>query len=170
MVHHLVGDCRRWFDELIVHRGNRVVPLAANAVWTTSSLDHVAFETPGIPNVLGGRSEHPVVETFDQLGKSEQQDALGDDHIGGGKNDEVVGALVAIEVVDGHTYVEAFDQTIEVMAEQIGVERVRVVEVDQGPFVDRQRPKVLVIRVEREDRNVVLADRGGQLVRESRLA
>lgn len=152
-----IGAHLGWFDEFVVHRSYRCVELSANTLGRPAAFVHIASETAFEAQFTRSCPEDLVRKPFDQLWEGEEKNALGDDDVGRWQDDQVIGSLVTGEVIDRKRHIKPLHESIEVMAVHLGVERIGVIEVDRVAFLHGEAAQVLVIRVERKDRDSIVA-------------
>ncbi len=142
--------------------------LVADGLLGAAALEHVAVDAAVEADLVGGVDVDAEVIEREKLGVVEGEDAFDDDDGGGGDGVEAVGdAGVGFEVVDGAVDRLAGGEAADVFDDELGFERVRVVEVELVASVEGELREVAVVKVEREERGVEL---GGELAGEGGLA
>ncbi len=162
-----IGAHLRGFDEFVMHRPDRGVELFPHALGGPASFADITSESTLETQLARGGPKDLVCESIDEFWKGEEKDAFGDDDVGRWQNDQVIHTLVTREIVYGKGDIKPLGKSVEVMAEHLGIQRVGVVEVDRVSFVHRQISKILVIRVEREDRNSIFAKVSSEVLGQS---
>src|ERR1041385_6054064 len=142
-----VGETLAGLHELEVHRAHAVLVLAKDGVHRAPALEDVAPQPADEPDVRVGIHEQLDVHQRPQLGVVVDEDALEHDHQVIADVPRLRGALVLPVVVDRLVDGVALEQLAQVLAQQVVVEGVRVVEVPRLAVAERDLFQVLVITV-----------------------
>src|SRR5205807_10591697 len=119
----------------------------------------VAREPPQEANVGRRVDEELDVDALAQLRLGEHEDAFDDDHL------SRLDALRLFEIarmrgefVHRHFHRRSFRQYIEMPNKQLGLQRIRMIEVDLMPLLGRVAVEITVVRVVRNPFDAVFAD------------
>src|SRR3990170_2549601 len=142
-----VGVALGRFDELQVHRTHRHLILLDDRGDRPPALLDVALQPADEAHVGIGIDEDLDVEQFAQAPLGEDQNALHQDHQLRFDVARQVGAGVGGEIVDRDLDRLPPAQRFQMVDQQLGLERVGVVEVDDVALRPRQLPQVPVVSI-----------------------
>ena len=156
---HDVGIPLRRLHEPEVHRPHRLEVLLAHRLERPAPVLDVAAQAAHHPEVGVGVDVDLEVHQPPQLGLVEHQDPLDDQH-----RDAVPPErwprrpVVHREVVGGPLDAASGQQFPQMLHQQAGLQRVGVVVVDLGPFLEREMGEIQVVGVVLDQRHVLGAD------------
>ena len=117
-----------------------------------------SLQSPDEAQVRVGVDEDLYVEELAQGGFGEDQDALHQDYAPRRDCKGLARPAVPREIVNGHFHRPPFPQRANILDQEIGFERMRVVEVHFGPLGWRQTAQVFVVGIVLQVRDLIGAD------------
>ncbi len=153
--HDDIGVLAAGLDILLVHRLDGGKVLADDAFQRPPPLLHVPEDTTQDAGVGVGVHEYLDVHLFPQPRVLEDEDAFGDDHLGGADLHRVVGAVVDGVIVDGAAHRLPCPQPPQVLHHHGGVKGVGMVVVQLGPLLVAEFVVALVVVVVVDDADIL---------------
>lgn len=148
-----VSKSARWLDKSFVHWPHRGVVLAADLVERATAAFHVAANAPQHANVGRRVDEQLDIKAISQRRIREDQDAL--DHDDGRRLHPLCLRFAAVmhEVIERPFDGDAPAELIEVLHQQIVLQRVRMIVVELGARLWRQLRPIAVVRIVVDERH-----------------
>ena len=165
-----IGVSLRRLDELLVHRTHRRHVLIDDRIERATARLNVANETAHETNVGRRVDEQLDVDPLAELRLGQNQNPFDDQHAP--RLDALRRRLARMcrEVVERNFDRRTFREHIEMSHEQLGLERIGMIEVDFLSLFGRERVEVAIVRIVRDPFDAIFSDAIVDRLRDCRFA
>lgn len=165
-----IGPALGWLDKAVMHGAHRFKILGDNGVEIATAVFDVARQAADDALVAVGIDEDLDVELLADGLDAQDEDAFDDNCVAGIDRDGFLFAQAIDEAVFGLLDALARLEELEVAHHQLGVEGVRVVEIDLQPLLEAQVREVSVIGVLIDEGDATVLEAIADLARDRALS